>query len=168
MPNSFSGSSERPLYEIKANLFKALAHPARMGARINKQVANIARDIALNELLQTYFDETKSTLGAEFPPEGCYGPQFAKYAGWNWERIYSDIMDQIAQQPQPKGGQGDGDGTGKKSKGNGLPKQFDNVEPSANEDGTPQTAEEAEALARAEVETYREHRAKVDSEKVEK
>ena len=31
MPNNtFPGGSERPLYEIKANLFKALAHPARI------------------------------------------------------------------------------------------------------------------------------------------
>ena len=31
MPNIiFPGGSERPLYEIKANLFKALAHPARI------------------------------------------------------------------------------------------------------------------------------------------
>lgn len=31
MPNNtFPGGGERPLYEIKANLFKALAHPARI------------------------------------------------------------------------------------------------------------------------------------------
>ena len=31
VPNTtFPGGSERPLYEIKANLFKALAHPARI------------------------------------------------------------------------------------------------------------------------------------------
>jgi DNA-binding transcriptional ArsR family regulator len=30
VPTSFPGGSERPLYEIKANLFKALAHPARI------------------------------------------------------------------------------------------------------------------------------------------
>ncbi|MCV7343500.1 ArsR/SmtB family transcription factor [Mycolicibacterium rhodesiae] len=30
MPTSFPGGDERPLYEIKANLFKALAHPARI------------------------------------------------------------------------------------------------------------------------------------------
>lgn len=30
MPNNFLGSPEQPLYEIKANLFKALAHPARI------------------------------------------------------------------------------------------------------------------------------------------
>ncbi|MDV3123788.1 metalloregulator ArsR/SmtB family transcription factor [Mycobacterium sp. 21AC1] len=30
MPHSFLGSPEQPLYEIKANLFKALAHPARI------------------------------------------------------------------------------------------------------------------------------------------
>ncbi len=30
MPQSFLDGSERPLYEIKANLFKALAHPARI------------------------------------------------------------------------------------------------------------------------------------------
>lgn len=28
--DSFSGGPEQPLYEIKANLFKALAHPARI------------------------------------------------------------------------------------------------------------------------------------------
>ncbi|MDT5126300.1 MAG: hypothetical protein QOG79_5107 [Mycobacterium sp.] len=30
MPHRFPNGSERPLYEIKANLFKALAHPARI------------------------------------------------------------------------------------------------------------------------------------------
>ena len=30
MPTSFPAGIERPLYEIKANLFKALAHPARI------------------------------------------------------------------------------------------------------------------------------------------
>jgi len=30
MPASFLQGSEQPLYEIKANLFKALAHPARI------------------------------------------------------------------------------------------------------------------------------------------
>ena len=30
MPHSFPKGSERPLYEIKANLFKALVHPARI------------------------------------------------------------------------------------------------------------------------------------------
>ncbi len=30
MPDAFPGGSERPLYEIKANLFKALSHPARI------------------------------------------------------------------------------------------------------------------------------------------
>ena len=30
MPHDFLDGSERPLYEIKANLFKALAHPARI------------------------------------------------------------------------------------------------------------------------------------------
>ncbi|MHC9294627.1 ArsR/SmtB family transcription factor [Mycobacterium sp. LTG2003] len=30
MPHPFPASPEQPLYEIKANLFKALAHPARI------------------------------------------------------------------------------------------------------------------------------------------
>lgn len=30
MPHRFPATSEQPLYEIKANLFKALAHPARI------------------------------------------------------------------------------------------------------------------------------------------
>lgn len=30
MPESFFSGTERPLYEIKANLFKALSHPARI------------------------------------------------------------------------------------------------------------------------------------------
>jgi ArsR family transcriptional regulator len=30
VPHRFPNGSERPLYEIKANLFKALAHPARI------------------------------------------------------------------------------------------------------------------------------------------
>jgi len=30
MPDGFASGHERPLYEIKANLFKALSHPARI------------------------------------------------------------------------------------------------------------------------------------------
>lgn len=30
MPHRYPGTPEQPLYEIKANLFKALAHPARI------------------------------------------------------------------------------------------------------------------------------------------
>lgn len=30
MPEGFARGSDRPLYEIKANLFKALSHPARI------------------------------------------------------------------------------------------------------------------------------------------
>lgn len=124
------------LHEVGHNM---LAHPARIGER-DKQVANIAMDIALNELLNKYFDESgvRQTLDAELPPGGLFGddPIYKKYAGWNWERIYHDLMDQV----QKNGGG--------KGKGSGLPKQFDEVMQGMNEDGTPMTPQEAEALAK--------------------
>lgn len=49
MPNSFPGGSERPLYEIKANLFKALAHPARI--RVLEILSANARPTAVAEIL---------------------------------------------------------------------------------------------------------------------
>lgn len=119
------------LHEVGHNM---LAHPARIGER-DRQVANIAMDIVLNEQLLKYFEETRSTLDAELPPEGAYGnvtingKPLSHYAGWNWERVYADIMQSAC-------------------KGNGLPKQFDDVQPGTNPDGSKQSPEEAEALAR--------------------
>lgn len=49
MPNSFPGGSERPLYEIKANLFKALAHPARI--RVLEILSANERPTAVSEIL---------------------------------------------------------------------------------------------------------------------
>ena len=49
MPTSFPGGSERPLYEIKANLFKALAHPARI--RVLEILSANARPTAVAEIL---------------------------------------------------------------------------------------------------------------------
>jgi ArsR family transcriptional regulator len=49
VPGSFSGGSEKPLYEIKANLFKALAHPARI--RILEILSTDARPTAVGEIL---------------------------------------------------------------------------------------------------------------------
>lgn len=56
-PGGFAGS-EQPLYEIKANLFKALAHPVRIRA-LEVLSAN-ARPTAVSELLATI--EIEATL----------------------------------------------------------------------------------------------------------
>ena len=49
MPNSFLGSPEQPLYEIKANLFKALAHPARI--RVLEILSARVEPTAVSEIL---------------------------------------------------------------------------------------------------------------------
>ncbi|MFW0795421.1 metalloregulator ArsR/SmtB family transcription factor [Gordonia sp. CPCC 205515] len=49
MPNSTVGGAERPLYEIKANLFKALAHPARI--RVLEVLSANGDPTAVSELL---------------------------------------------------------------------------------------------------------------------
>ena len=49
MPTSFPGGTERPLYEIKANLFKALAHPARI--RVLEILSANAHPTAVAEIL---------------------------------------------------------------------------------------------------------------------
>ena len=48
MPSS-RDSAERPLYEIKANLFKALAHPARI--RILEILSSTGRPTPVSEIL---------------------------------------------------------------------------------------------------------------------
>ncbi|TGD89357.1 ArsR family transcriptional regulator [Mycolicibacterium sp. CH28] len=49
MPTHVPGGSERPLYEIKANLFKALAHPARI--RVLEILSSSAQPTAVSEIL---------------------------------------------------------------------------------------------------------------------
>ena len=49
MPDRFPGSPEQPLYEIKANLFKALAHPARI--RILEILSANERPTTVSEIL---------------------------------------------------------------------------------------------------------------------
>lgn len=49
MPSTTAGGTERPLYEIKANLFKALAHPARI--RILEILSTSAHPTAVSEIL---------------------------------------------------------------------------------------------------------------------
>ncbi|WP_059014839.1 metalloregulator ArsR/SmtB family transcription factor [Mycobacterium sp. M26] len=49
MPSTFPGGTERPLYEIKANLFKALAHPARI--RVLEILSANARPTTVSEIL---------------------------------------------------------------------------------------------------------------------
>lgn len=116
------------LHEVGHNM---LAHTTRVGGR-DKQLANIAMDIVLNKNLASYFEETKSTLNAEFPPTDLApGPKWAKYDGWNWEKVYADL-----QEKQEKNG------------GKGSPKQFDYVEPAKNEDGSPMSQSQAEALGK--------------------
>jgi DNA-binding transcriptional ArsR family regulator len=46
---SFPDGTERPLYEIKANLFKALAHPARI--RVLEILSANARPTTVSEIL---------------------------------------------------------------------------------------------------------------------
>ena len=49
MPDGFSGGSEKPLYEIKAKLFKALSHPARI--RVLEILSANARPTGVGEIL---------------------------------------------------------------------------------------------------------------------
>jgi DNA-binding transcriptional ArsR family regulator len=49
VPHSFLGTPEQPLYEIKANLFKALAHPARI--RVLEILAANGRPTSVSEIL---------------------------------------------------------------------------------------------------------------------
>lgn len=50
MVQGFLQSAERPLYEIKANLFKALAHPARI--RVLEILSATGRPTAVSEILE--------------------------------------------------------------------------------------------------------------------
>jgi len=50
MPASFLQGSEQPLYEIKANLFKALAHPARI--RILEILSAAEEPTPVSEILE--------------------------------------------------------------------------------------------------------------------
>jgi ArsR family transcriptional regulator len=49
MADVFPGGSERPLYEIKANLFKALSHPARI--RVLEILSTNGRPTGVGEIL---------------------------------------------------------------------------------------------------------------------
>lgn len=49
MSDTFPGGGERPLYEIKANLFKALSHPARI--RVLEILSAGPRPTAVGEIL---------------------------------------------------------------------------------------------------------------------
>lgn len=49
MPHRFPATSEQPLYEIKANLFKALAHPARI--RLLEIMSANTRPTSVREML---------------------------------------------------------------------------------------------------------------------
>lgn len=49
MPTNFPAGTDRPLYEIKANLFKALAHPARI--RVLEILAANPRPTMVSEIL---------------------------------------------------------------------------------------------------------------------
>jgi ArsR family transcriptional regulator len=49
VPHRFSGTPEQPLYEIKANLFKALAHPARI--RVLEILSANGRPTPVSEIL---------------------------------------------------------------------------------------------------------------------
>ncbi len=49
MPDPFPADEQRPLYEIKANLFKALAHPARI--RVLEILSTSDRPTSVSEIL---------------------------------------------------------------------------------------------------------------------
>jgi len=49
VPDVYPGGADRPLYEIKANMFKALSHPARI--RILEILSANARPTAVGEIL---------------------------------------------------------------------------------------------------------------------
>lgn len=119
------------LHEVGHNM---LAHPMRAHGFKQPQIANIAMDVVLNRKLLQYFEETRSSLNAELPPNGIFGPMWAKYdEAWSFERTYNDLL-KLAE----KNG----------SAGKQLPEQMDSVEPGSNEDGSPMTAGEMAALAK--------------------
>ena len=49
MPDLFAGGGGKPLYEIKANLFKALSHPARI--RVLEILSTSGRPTGVGEIL---------------------------------------------------------------------------------------------------------------------
>src|SRR6266436_69637 len=117
------------LHDVGHNM---LAHPSRAVTLKDAQCAGIAMDVILNKKLLEYFEETKSTLHAELPPNGIFGPKWAKYDDtWNMEKIYYDLLEQ------------------KQKNGGNLPQDLmDSVEPGTNDDGSHMTPAEADALAK--------------------
>lgn len=79
----------------------ALMHMLRLGSR-DKLVANMAMDFAINPTIDSKY---------KLPPGGCNDP---KYAGWTFEDIYDDLMQNLPP-PPPQGGcsgNNPGDGQG--------------------------------------------------------
>lgn len=113
------------VHETWHNMF---SHPARLGDR-QPQLANIAMDVVANAQIVEFFEQTPQLKG-ELPPGGV--PVIEKYKGWNWEKVYADLYE-IQQQ---QGGKGK------------IPKQFDNVTPGTNPDGSRMTPEQLAELAR--------------------
>lgn len=66
MPHRFPGSPELPLYEIKANLFKALAHPARIRVleilSANNAPTSVSEILAETELEPTLLSQHLAVL----------------------------------------------------------------------------------------------------------
>lgn len=66
MPHPFSSGPELPLYEIKANLFKALAHPARIRVleilSANDRATSVGEILADTELEPTLLSQHLAVL----------------------------------------------------------------------------------------------------------
>ena len=66
VPNRFPGGPELPLYEIKANLFKALAHPARIRVleilSANDRATSVGEILADTELEPTLLSQHLAVL----------------------------------------------------------------------------------------------------------
>lgn len=66
MPHRFPGSPELPLYEIKASLFKALAHPARIRVleilSANNAPTSVSEILAETELEPTLLSQHLAVL----------------------------------------------------------------------------------------------------------
>lgn len=116
------------LHEVGHNM---LAHMARLGDR-DITVAQVAWDIVLNQSLEDYFRELAPVLAVKLPPNGIYGPEYNKYKGWNWEKVYADLMQQKKQGKDPAAGK----------------PGFDNVLPNKNKDGSAMTPEDQNNVAK--------------------
>lgn len=117
------------LHEIGHNM---MAHPCRLGGR-DKQIANIAMDIVLNEALDKIAAETPE-LKMVTPDDACTYDKFGVPPGLTFEAVYALLM-KNAKKTKAQGSDGQGGA-------------FDEVSEGTNDDGSDMTQADKEALAK--------------------